>query len=152
MKLRSLIFRSGTLLSAMALLALAEPTTEPAEKKTVTESGLTIIERAPGAGTAAAGDTVWVKYTGKLADGTKFDSSEDHAETRNGINFPLGASRVIKGWDEGIAGMKVGDKRTLIIPANLAYGERGAPPSIPPNATLTFEVELVGLLRGGGGR
>ena len=149
MTIRSLLCGSGAVLSLAAVFALAQPATQPADKKTVTESGMTIIEHAPSSGVAAAGDSVWVKYTGKLEDGTKFDSSEDHAETRNGINFTLGAGRVIKGWDEGIAGMKIGDKRTLIIPSKLGYGERGAPPTIPPNATLTFDVELVGLKRGG---
>ena len=83
-----------------------------------------------------------VKYTGKLADGTKFDSSDDHAETANGLEFTLGKGMVIKGWDEGIAGMKPGDKRKLIIPPELGYGPTGNGP-IPGNATLTFEVQLV---------
>ncbi len=151
MNLRSLLVGGGTVLSVAALFALAQPTTAPADKTTVTKNGVTIVEHAPGAGVAAAGDTVWVIYTGKLEDGTKFDSSDDHAETRNGIKFALGAGRVIKGWDEGIAGMKVGDKRTLMIPSKLGYGERGAPPTIPPNANLVFEVELAGFVRSGGG-
>lgn len=121
-------------------------TTAPAGEKVVTPSGLTIITVAQGDAVAKSGDLVWVHYTGKLADGTKFDSSRDHLETQtSGIEFPLGAGQVIKGWDEGIAGMKIGEKRTLIIPPQLAYGEKGAGGVIPPNATLTFEVELMGL-------
>ena len=118
----------------------------PAGDKVVTPSGLTIITTAKGDAAAKAGDLVWVHYTGKLADGTKFDSSRDHVETStSGIEFQLGAGHVIKGWDEGVAGMKIGDKRTLIIPPQLGYGEKGAGGVIPPNATLTFDVELMGL-------
>jgi len=149
MQIRSMWLSGGVILSLATLLCLAEPATQPAEKKTVTESGLTIIEKEGGTGVAAAGDSVWVKYTGKLENGTKFDSSADHAETRvDGINFTLGRGMVIRGWDEGIAGMKVGDKRTLIIPSKLGYGAQGAGDTIPPNATLVFEVELVGFKRG----
>ena len=116
------------------------------EKKTVTKSGLTIIEVAAGDGGAKAGDIVWVHYTGKLKDGTKFDSSLDRNEP---IRFVLGKGQVIKGWDEGVTGMKVGEKRKLVIPFDLAYGEKGSPPSIPPKAELTFDVELVGMARVG---
>jgi peptidylprolyl isomerase len=124
----------------------AGATTAPAGEKVVTPSGLTIITTAKGDSGAKAGDTVWVHYTGKLADGTKFDSSRDHIETQtSGIEFQLGAGHVIKGWDEGVAGMKIGDKRTLIIPPQLGYGEKGAGGVIPPNATLTFDIELMGL-------
>tara|TARA_B100001057_G_scaffold269947_1_gene270118 strand:- start:566 stop:1555 length:990 start_codon:yes stop_codon:yes gene_type:complete len=108
---------------------------------TVTESGLAykIIKKGSGP-KAEAGKTVSVHYTGKLTDGTKFDSSYDRNQP---IDFPLGQGRVIKGWDEGIALLNVGSKATFIIPPDLAYGSRGAGGVIPPNATLIFEVELV---------
>ena len=106
-----------------------------------TPSGLQYEELKEGNGAAAkTGDSVEVHYTGWLTDGTKFDSSLDR---RQPFAFPLGAGRVIKGWDEGVAGMKVGGKRKLVIPAALGYGARGAAGVIPPNAELTFEVELL---------
>ena len=96
---------------------------------------------------ATAGKTVSVHYTGWLYDpktadhqGKKFDSSRDHGDT---FEFKLGARQVIAGWDQGVAGMKVGGTRTLIIPSDLAYGSRGAGGAIPPNATLLFDVELI---------
>ncbi len=104
-------------------------------------SGLQYIEIQPGTGEQAQpGDVVSVHYTGTLQDGTKFDSSLDRNEP---ITFVLGQGMVIAGWDEGIALMKVGGKARLVIPPNLAYGERGAGGVIPPNATLIFDVELV---------
>ncbi len=112
---------------------------------TKTKSGLSYEDVKVGTGTVAtAGKTVFVNYTGWLDEngkkGKKFDSSLDHGKP---FSFSLGAGMVIKGWDEGVAGMKVGGKRTLMIPANLGYGARGAGSAIPPNANLIFEVELL---------
>lgn len=114
-------------------------------KERTTPSGLKIIDTASGDGTAKTGDTVWVHYTGTLDNGTKFDSSLDRGEP---FSFVLGEGRVIKGWDEGVVGMKVGDKRTLIIPPQLGYGAQGAGGTIPPNATLHFDIEMLGFKRG----
>jgi FKBP-type peptidyl-prolyl cis-trans isomerase len=106
-----------------------------------TPSGLQYEDLTEGTGAAAkAGDSVEVHYSGWLTDGTKFDSSLDRGQP---FGFQLGAGRVIRGWDEGVAGMKVGGKRKLVIPSGLAYGARGAGNVIPPNAELTFEVELL---------
>src|SRR5436309_3286391 len=111
------------------------------EKIVTTKSGLKYEDLKLGTGPEAkSGDGVEVHYTGWLKDGTKFDSSKDRGKP---FRFPLGAGRVIKGWDEGVAGMKEGGKRTLIIPPELGYGARGAPGAIPPNAELKFEVELL---------
>ena len=107
----------------------------------ITESGLTYIDEIIGVGKQPKkGDKVKVHYTGTLEDGTKFDSSHDRKQP---IEFKLGVGRVIKGWDEGLASMKTGGKRKLIIPAHLGYGDRGAGSLIPPGATLHFDVELV---------
>ncbi len=91
---------------------------------------------------AVKGKLVSVHYTGWLTDGKKFDSSKDRGQP---FTFPLGGGRVIKGWDEGVAGMKVGGKRKLTIPPEMGYGPMGFPPVIPANATLVFEVELLGV-------
>ena len=100
-----------------------------------------IEELRPGDGPEAeAGKTVTVHYVGTLTNGQKFDSSRDRGK---GFTFKLGAGDVIKGWDQGVAGMKVGQMRRLTIPPELAYGARGFPPVIPPNSTLVFEVELL---------
>jgi FKBP-type peptidyl-prolyl cis-trans isomerase len=104
-------------------------------------SELIIEDLTAGSGDEAkAGKTVVVHYTGWLTDGTKFDSSKDRNEP---FDFSLGAGHVIRGWDQGVAGMKVGGKRKLTIPPEMGYGSRGAGGVIPPNATLVFEVELL---------
>jgi len=115
----------------------------PEGKEVTTSSGLQYVDLKVGTGaTAQAGQTVTVHYTGWLENGKKFDSSVDRGQP---FSFPLGAGRVIKGWDEGVQGMKVGGKRKLIIPSALGYGARGAGGAIPPHATLIFEVELLGV-------
>ena len=111
-----------------------------APKERVTPSGLRITDLVTGEGPeASSGQTVVVHYRGTLENGKEFDASYG----RGPFSFPLGAGRVIKGWDEGVAGMQVGGKRKLVIPPDLAYGQRGAGGVIPPNATLLFEVELL---------
>lgn len=106
-----------------------------------TASGLKYTDLQVGTGAEARpGQTAVVHYTGTLTDGKKFDSSKDRNQP---FSFPLGAGRVIKGWDEGVAGMRVGGKRLLVVPPELGYGARGVPPTIPPGATLRFEVELL---------
>ena len=110
-------------------------------KLITTESGLQYKDIVIGKGDSPEiGDKVIVHYTGKLTDGSIFDSSVDRGQP---FNFTLGVGRVIKGWDEGVASMKIGGKRTLTIPPNLGYGKRGAGDRIPPNSTLIFEIELI---------
>ena len=110
-----------------------------------TESGLKYVDEIVGDGDVAkAGDNVSVHYTGTLANGKKFDSSVDRGQP---FKFPLGQGRVIKGWDEGVVGMKVGGKRKLTIPGDMAYGKRGSPPKIPPDATLVFDIELIEIVK-----
>jgi len=134
---------------AMAAIASANVPTpaaaQPAGKPMTTASGLQIIDTRPGTGASPKpGQTCVMHYTGWLYEngqkGKKFDSSVDRNEP---FEFPIGQHRVIAGWDEGVASMKVGGKRTLIIPPTLGYGARGAGGVIPPNATLMFDVELL---------
>lgn len=113
------------------------------QKAVTTASGLTYIVTKKGDGAQLkAGDEIIVNYTGLLTNGQKFDSSLDRGEP---FSFPLGAGRVIKGWDEGFGKLKVGDHATLIIPPAIAYGGRGAGGVIPPDATLIFIVEVIGV-------
>ncbi len=106
-------------------------------------SELKWIDHTVGTGAeAVSGKSVTVHYTGTLENGSKFDSSVDRGEP---FRFRLGKGEVIRGWDQGVAGMKVGGKRRLEIPPDLAYGARGFPPVIPPNSTLIFEIELLGV-------
>jgi FKBP-type peptidyl-prolyl cis-trans isomerase FkpA len=105
---------------------------------------LEVTDVVVGSGrTAQPGDTVHVRYTGTLLNGVKFDSTADHGDEP--FKFTLGQGEVIKGWDDGVAGMKVGGKRELRIPPDLGYGDQGSPPTIPPGAGLHFEVELVSI-------
>ena len=139
-------------LAAVVLAADAPPASQPASAPAATqagktetkEGGLKVTYVTLGSG-AKDGDSVSVLYTGKLQDGTVFDASEKHGNEP--IEFILGKGMVIKGWDQGLQGMQVGEKRTLVIPPTLGYGEQGAGGVIPPNATLTFDVQLVGLRR-----
>ena len=120
--------------TAAALPASSQPKIDKLEKQ----------DLSPGAGPAVkSGDKVKVHYTGTLLDGTKFDSSLDRGEP---FEFTVGAGGVIKGWDEGVVGMKKGGKRKLTIPSDKAYGKRGSPPKIPPDAPLVFEIELIEIL------
>jgi len=154
-----MIFRYGPVLVAVVLLAgLVFWVSACAKKETqnqaesaggasagmvTTSSGLQyqVLKEGNGA-VAKAGQTVSVHYTGWLTNGNKFDSSVDRGKP---FQFTLGAGQVIRGWDDGVAGMKVGEKRKLTIPPGLGYGERGAGGVIPPNATLVFDVELLGV-------
>jgi len=142
----SRLSRRAVLASAATLsLTLSIPTMSDAAPTTTTSSGLQYTDTKVGTGvTPKRGQTAVVHYTGWLyndgAKGKKFDSSVDRGEP---FSFPVGMGRVIKGWDEGVASMKVGGKRTLIIRPDLGYGARGAGGVIPPNATLIFDVELL---------
>lgn len=134
-------------LSAFSLLALTACTEAESSTSINTESMTTeeliIEDLTVGSGAEAkAGDTVSVHYVGTLTDGTQFDSSRDRGIP---FEFDLGAGQVIEGWDQGVAGMKVGGVRKLTIPSDLAYGDYGIPGAIPGGASLVFEVELLGL-------
>lgn len=144
----SLVFSSSNLKSCallvLVVIFLLPCTGQAAEEVMVTTpSGLQYADLVVGSGREAhAGETATVHYTGTLVDGTKFDSSKDRNQP---FPFRLGAGRVIKGWDEGVEGMKIGGTRKLIIPPQLGYGASGAGSAIPPNATLIFIVELLDL-------
>ena len=135
---------SARLVSLIALLALIASACAPGSGGEITApSGLKYVDEVVGTGDSPqSGDFVKVHYTGTLQDGKKFDSSLDRNEP---FVFQIGVGQVIQGWDEGVMSMKVGGKRKLIIPPNLGYGSQGAGGIIPPNATLTFEVELLGI-------
>jgi FKBP-type peptidyl-prolyl cis-trans isomerase FkpA len=153
---RAIVLGSALFLGSVSVplgALCAEQSTHPARADanmttTTTDSGLQFQDLVVGTGaSAASGQQVSVHYTGWLQNpdgsaGKKFDSSVDRGQP---FEFPLGAGRVIRGWDEGVAGMKIGGKRRLIIPAALGYGARGAGGVIPPNATLIFDVELLGV-------
>lgn len=137
--------RVTTLFVAAAMGCLVVLPAYAAEKKVdkmiTTDSGLKYTDVVVGTGASPVkGKSVKVHYTGTLENGTKFDSSVDRKQP---FSFIIGVGQVIKGWDEGVMGMKVGGKRKLVIPANLGYGARGAGGVIPPNATLLFDVELL---------
>lgn len=135
-----ILFALTAAASGRAQTDTSSPTKVTGKPKT-TSSGLQYWDIVVGTGaTAVAGKPVKVHYTGWLTNGKKFDSSVDRGQP---FGFPLGGGQVIKGWDEGVAGMKVGGKRQLRIPPELGYGARGAGGAIPPNATLIFDVELL---------
>jgi FKBP-type peptidyl-prolyl cis-trans isomerase len=136
------VVRRGTKTTVVKKTTPKKPMT-PKQTAVTTASGLTYIITKKGEGAPLkAGDEIIVNYTGLLTNGAKFDSSLDRGEP---FSFPLGAGRVIKGWDEGFQKLRVGDHATLIIPSSIAYGTRGAGGVIPPDATLIFIVEVIGV-------
>jgi peptidylprolyl isomerase len=150
MTIRPILFAlTAALVLAAGAIAPSTGVAQSMSKSTTLASGLQIIDTAVGSGASPkSGETCVMHYTGWLyvngQKGAKFDSSVDRGQP---FEFPIGVGRVIKGWDEGVSTMKVGGKRTLIIPPDLGYGARGAGGVIPPNATLIFEVELLNVKR-----
>lgn len=139
--MRNLIKLSSAVLLAMICVMPVHAAETKVNKMTTTDSGLKYVDVVVGNGASPTrGKQVKVHYTGTLENGTRFDSSVDRKKP---FSFIIGIGQVIKGWDEGVMGMKVGGKRKLVIPANLGYGARGAGGVIPPNATLLFDVELL---------
>ena len=132
--------------AALAFALLASPLLAQETGYTKTASGLMYKDEKVGGGAqAASGKSVRVHYTGWLYEGGKKGKKFDSSRGKDPFPFTVGAEEVIKGWDEGVAGMKVGGKRTLVIPPELGYGARGFPGAIPPNSTLMFDVELLGV-------
>lgn len=132
---------AAVLLTAGGGASMAQSESGGSNAEVTTDSGLKYVDLVVGTGReAAVGNLATVHYTGWLTNGKKFDSSVDRREP---FSFPLGGGKVIRGWDEGVVGMKVGGKRKLTIPPQLGYGARGAGGVIPPNATLVFDVELL---------
>lgn len=128
-------------------LQIQEQSTMSTDTQEITQ--LMMKDTVVGTGDAAeSGDSVTVQYVGRLTNGTVFDASANHPETVKGFTFTLGAGQVIQGWDQGVAGMKEGGKRQLLIPASLAYGERAIGDVIPANSALIFDVELVKVEKG----
>lgn len=139
--MRNLIKMSSVIVLAILCAIPVHAAETKVNKMMTTDSGLKYVDVVVGNGASPTrGKQVKVHYTGTLENGTKFDSSVDR---RQPFSFIIGVGQVIKGWDEGVMGMKVGGKRKLVIPANLGYGTRGAGGVIPPNATLLFDVELL---------
>ncbi len=145
---RALIAALLAATGSLTLLPPAESGQEPAQatapaREVVTPSGLRYLDLKLGKGEeAVTGKIVEVRYTGKLEDGTRFDACRDNGEP---FTFRLGAGDVIKGWDEGLAGMRVGGKRKLVIPSELGFGKQGVGSVVPPNAVLVYEFELLGV-------